>query len=404
MILKLAWRNIWRNKRRTWILIAAVAIAYFGMFFFLTVTEGAIQQVIQNIIDSGVGHIQIHRKGYLEDPEVKKFIENPSQILKKLKAFERQIEAYSARVNLQGVIYSPQETSPVQVIGGDLDLEKTLSKLDDYIVDGYYPTSKNEILIGKDLAEILKVNLGDKVVLSCADVTGEIASYAFRVAGIFKSPSKDVNRMLVLVDIRAASEIAGYKNQVNEIVIRLKSDKFTPVVKAELEKMLGEDFEVLSWGEVYPLIKYQFEMFSEFLFIYGLFILMGAVFGIVNVFFMSIYERMREFGILRALGLKPGQLRNLIIAEGFLIAIVAIGVALIPSFALFAYLSVKGLNLSVFSRSLEIWGSGSIIYPALNAGSFIGMTLLIFVVVILSVIFPARKARKIIITEALRYV
>ncbi|MFQ6082999.1 MAG: ABC transporter permease [Candidatus Aminicenantia bacterium] len=402
MIFRLAWRNIWRNKRRTWILISAISIGYFSLFIYMTVTEGAIRQVVENIIDSGTGHIQIHKAGYLSDPEVKKSIKNPDEILKILNFNE--IDMVTKRVNLQGVIYSPEETSPVRAIGGIPEKEKKLTKFTEYIVKGKFPEKEKEILIGSELEEILKVDLDDKVVLSCADKDGEISSFAFRVSGIFKSPSMEVNKFMVLTHITAAEKIAGYKNEANEIVIRLKNDKSLKEVLERTKKLIGSEYEVLSWEEIYPLIKYEFEIFREMVLLFGLIIFLGAVFGIMNVFYMSLFERMKEFGVLRAIGMKPLKLAKLIFAEGFLIGLISIGIGFFLGLILNTYLSVKGLNLSAFSKSLEIWGSGSIIYPYANFQTIIELTLLIMGLVIFSVIFPARKAVKIIITEALRYV
>jgi ABC-type lipoprotein release transport system permease subunit len=402
MIFKLAWRNIWRNKRRTWILISAITVGVFGLFFFLIITQGAIKQAVQNIIDSGVGHIQIHRAGYLQDPEVKKYILNPDLIIEKIKS--PQIETISKRVNLQGVIYSPTETSPVQVIGGELNKEKLLTRLDDFIIKGHFPQSEKEIFIGSDLAETLEVGLDDKVVLSSADLAGELSSYAFRVGGIFKSPSREINKYLVLISIKPASKIAGYENMVNEIVIRLKKDKMISTVLEGIKQKIGSDFEVLSWGDVYPALKYQFEIFNEMMFIFGFIILLGATFGIMNVFFMSIYERMREFGVIRAIGVKPISLGKLIIVEGSLIGLVSILIGAVLSSVLYIYLSIKGLNLSIFSRSLEIWGTGAIIYPSIDLLSILGLIFLILFIILISVLIPARKASKIVIAEALKYV
>ena len=402
MILKLAWRNIWRNKRRTWILVSAITIGLFGLFFFLILMEGAINQAVQNIIDSGTGHIQIHKKGYLSDPEVKKYIKNPDKLIKKINFPE--IEKISKRVNLNGVIYSPRETSPVQVIGGELEREKEFTRLDDYIIKGHFPESGSEILIGSELADILQVELEDKVVISSSDINGEISSYAFRVGGIFKSPSKEVNKYLVLIDIKPASIIAGYKNMANEIVIKLKEEKYIPKVIEKIKKITGLDLEVLSWGDVYPALKFQFEAFTEMMFIFGFIILLGATFGISNVFFMSIYERMREFGVLRAIGLKPSGLGKLILVEGLLIGLVSILISSFLCAILYIYLAIKGLNLSVFSRSLEIWGSGAIIYPSISLEGIMAMIFLVFLIVLISIIVPARKASKIVVSEALRYV
>ncbi|MGB8951436.1 MAG: FtsX-like permease family protein [Candidatus Aminicenantales bacterium] len=402
MILKMAWRNIWRRKRRTWILISAVTVALFGLFFFLSVTEGGVRQAVKNIIDSGTGHIQIHREGYLRDPEPKRFIFAPDSLMEKIPFSE--IETMAKRVNLQGVIYSPQATSPVQSIGGDLEKEKRLTKFREFLIKGRFPEKENDILIGNELADVLDVDLQDKIVFNSADVDGEIRASAFRISGIFKSPSRDVNRYFVLMDIRAAAHMAGYTDAANEIVIRLHKDRDVPRVQEKIKARVSRELEVLSWGDIYPALKYQFDIFKEMMLLFGFIILLGATFGIVNVFLMSIYERMREFGVMRAVGLKPIKLSRLIFMEGLLIGVVSVWIGGVLCAALYVYLSLKGLNLSVFSRSLEIWGTGAVIYPYISLASVFELVLMVFVIIFLSVIVPARKASKIVITEALRYV
>ncbi|MCP2618546.1 FtsX-like permease family protein, partial [Candidatus Aminicenantes bacterium AC-335-A11] len=235
-------------------------------------------------------------------------------------------------------------------------------------------------------------------------ITGELSSYAFRIGGIFKSPSKEINKYLVMIDINAASKIAGYNNMANEIIIRLKEDKALPSVLENIKQKIDSNFEVLSWGDVYPALKYQFEIFNEMMFIFGFIILLGATFGIMNVFFMSIYERMREFGVIRAIGVKPIELGKLIILEGLLIGLVSIFISSILCFILYIYLSIKGLNLSIFSRSLEIWGTGAIIYPSIDLPSIMILIFLVLLIILISVLIPARKASKIVIAEALKYV
>jgi len=190
----------------------------------------------------------------------------------------------------------------------------------------------------------------------------------------------------------------------NEIVIKLKKDKMISKVLENIKQKINSNFEVLSWGDVYPALKYQFEIFNEMMFIFGFIILLGATFGIMNVFFMSIYERMREFGVIRAIGLKPINLGKLIIIEGLLIGLVSILIGSILSSILYIYLSIKGLNLSIFSRSLEIWGTGAIIYPSINLPSIFGLIFLVLFIVLISVLIPARKASKIVVAEALKYV
>lgn len=402
MIFKLAWRNLWRSKTRSIILVVSITIGFFGLFFFYSVMKGALRQVITNVINSGTGHIQIHVKGYLEDPDIKKVIRNPEQILARLKGPEVAIA--TKRINLSGIINSPEETRPVQAIGGILENERKITNFARYIIKGKFPEKKRDILMGKELAELLKVDVGDKVVITSSDVTGDLSSFGFRVCGIFDTPSLDVNKYVVIIPYSAASAIAGYSGGANEIVVKLTDSKEIDRVKSKLKKSLGEQFEVLSWDEIYPLLKYEMEIFSEMMLAFGFIILLAAAFGIAEVFFMSLYERMREIGVLRAIGLAPGEIAKLVFVESFLLFLVSIGAGGVLNLIFYLYFVHKGINLSIFSRSLEIWGSGSVIYPYIQIGDIFAMVFLVFFIVFLSVIFPMRKARKITAVEALKYV
>lgn len=402
MIFKLAWRNLWRSKTRSVILIISITVGFFGLFFFYSLMKGAIRQVIYNVINSGTGHIQIHIKGYLEDPDVKKVIGEPDKILAQLKSPEVAIA--TKRINLSGIINSPEETRPVHALGGILKKEKKITNFAQYIVEGKFPEGKRDILMGKELAELLKVGVGDKVVITASDVSGALSSYGFRISGIFETPSLDINKYVVIISYEAASTITGYKGGANEIVIKLSDSKLLDKIKNQLKVALGPGYEVLSWDEVYPLLKYETDVFSQTMLIFGFIILFAAAFGIAEVFFMSLYERMREIGVLRAIGLSPGEISKLVFVEALILFLVSIGAGGVINAIFYIYFYHKGINLSIFSKSLEIWGSGSVIYPYIQIGDVVAMVILVFVIVFLSVIFPMRKARKITAVEALRYV
>ncbi|MGQ9617942.1 MAG: ABC transporter permease [Candidatus Aminicenantia bacterium] len=384
------------------ILITAISIGIFGIFFFLVTTKGAVKQAVENIIDSGVGHIQIHRQGYIKEPDMEKFINAPDELIEKLNF--QNIEIVSKRINLSGVLYSSTETFPVSIIGGELEKEKKLTRFEDYLIKGKYPSSEKEILIGNELAESLKVDVEDKIVFTTSDLRGDLSSFAFRVSGVFRSSAKDINKTVSLISIETASKIADYNNMANEIVIRLKNDKFTQRVIEDIKKILDSELEVLYWGDVFPFLKYQFDVFNQSMFIFRFILIFAVTFSIMNVFFVSIFERIREFGVFRAMGFKPYALVKLIFLERILLALVSIILSSVICSIFYFYLSIKGLNLSIFSKSLEIWGVSSIIYPHTSLSDILNIISLVFLIVAFSIIFPARKVLKIIITDALRYV
>ncbi len=402
MILKFAWRNIWRNRTRSIILITSVVIGYFSLFFFYSIDKGAIQQAIENVINSGTGHIQIHIKGYLDDPDIKKKIENPEGIIEKISSSE--ILSAFPRVDLNGIIASPEETRPVRAMGGKLGEMRKNTMFSLYLEKGKFPKKPDQILIGRELAELLRVSIGDRVVITSSSTAGELSSYGFRVSGIFHTPSLEANKYIVLISMEAAKEIAGYKDEANGIYIKLRNPEHLERVKNRIKKLLGEKYEVLAWYEVFPILKYEMKSFSQLMLIFGFIILLGAAFGIDEVFFMSIYERMREIGVLRAMGVSPGKITEILLTEALLLGVVSVIAGNIISAAFYFYFAKKGINLSIFSRSLEVWGAGSVIFPLIDPAEVGELILMVFLIVLLSVVFPLRKARKITPVEGLRYV
>ncbi len=383
-------------------MVISITIGFFSLFFFYSVDKGAIKQVIDNIIDTGVGHIQVHRKGYLQDPDVKKSIKDPDSVIAKIKS--PAVAAITKRIKLTGIIASPEETRPVQAFGGVFPQERRLTVFDQYVEKGRFPREEGEILLGKELAELLKVGPGDKVVITSSSRTGDLSSYAFRVCGIFKTPSLDVNKYVVLISFKAAEVLAGYEDEANEIVLKLKNSRNIAKVKEKIKKELGPEYEVLSWDEVHPLLKYEMDAFSQMMLLFGFIILLAAAFGIAEVFFMSVYERMREIGIMRAMGLRPGVVTKLILCEAFLLSLVSVAAGGLISAVFYLYFSHRGIDLSIFSQSLELWGSGSLIHPYITLEEVFLLAAMVFLIVFLSVIFPIRKARRISAVEALRYV
>ncbi len=402
MTLKLAWRNLWRNRTRSLLLVSSITLGFFSLFFFMSVAKGAVFQAIENLINSGTGHIQIHLRGYLQDPDIKKEIKHPRRLLSLLRSPSIRLAAY--RINLTGIISSPEESRPVRALGGLPPVERTMTNFSSYIVEGKFPWKEDGILLGKALASMLRVELGDRVVITSSDREGNLSTYAFRVRGIFKTPSQQINKYLVLIHYRAAVELAGYRDGANEIVIKLKKGSRVEEEKRRLSSLLGDKYEVLAWYDVYPLLKYEMDAFSRMMLIFGFIILLGASFGIAEVFFMAVYERMREIGILRSLGVSPSGITRIFLAEALLLSTVSLLLGGFLSLVFYLYFSSRGLNLSVFRRSLEVWGSGSVIYPRISPWEVLQLVLLVFLVVLLSVLLPLRKARKIKPAEALRYV
>ena len=403
MLARLAWRNLWRNRIRSWIVIGSVAIGTLGLIVITMLTEGLLRQMVRNVIDGGTGHLQIHPHGYLQDPDVRKRIARPDVILRQLSAMPAIARA-TPRVVLQGVISSPYNSAPVQIVGGDPAAEREITFFTRYIVRGRFPEHRTEALIGRELAHHLNVDLGERIVLTGADRRGELVSVAVRVSGWVHTPIRDLNRYFVFVPIDVARELAGYRGEATLIVVRLHRDRDVRPVVAAVRHFLPPTLDVTPWDAIHPEIRFQLEIFAEFNWITALIVFLAAALGVMNVFYMAVYERMREFGILRAIGMQPQEIRRLIYFEAMWLSLIGLSLGFLGSLGIYALWNVRGLNLARLSRAMEAWGTGAVIYPSLSWGPILEFLGVLFVCVFLAVWIPARRATRISVVEAMQHV
>ncbi len=403
MLARLAWRNLWRNRIRSWIVIGSVAIGTLGLIVITMLTEGLLRQMVRNVIDGGTGHLQIHRRGYLQDPDVRKCIADPDTILRRLSAIPAIAHA-APRVVLQGVISSPYNSAPVQIVGGVPAVERQITFFHRYIVRGRFPLQGDHALIGQELARHLNVNPGERMVLTSADRRGELVSVAVRVSGWVHTPIRELNRYFVFVPIRVARELAGYRRETTLIVVRLHRARDLRPTVAAIRSLLPPALDVTPWDAIHPEIRFQLEIFAEFNWITALIVFLAAALGVMNVFYMAVYERMREFGILRAIGMQPQQIRRLIYLEALWLSLTGLGLGILGSLGIYVPWHVRGLNLARLSRAMEVWGTGAVVYPSLSWGPILEFLGVLFVCVFLAVWIPARRATRISVVEAMHHV
>jgi ABC-type lipoprotein release transport system permease subunit len=403
LYIKLAWRNIFRNTRRTVIASTAIGIALACLLFFDSFIIGMEYNMVRSATDSFIGHAQIHRKGFRDTQEVDVTINNADQIMRLLQR-EQTVEAFSARTLSMGMITSAANLSTVEVVGIDPRAEQAVSKVDDAVNQGDFFKAQNpqDIVIGSELAEVLEVTLGERVVVTLSQAgSGDLAQDMFRVSGIYHFGVKELDRGMVFIRLYKEQEMLNIGDRVHEISVRFKNLKFADDDSLPFWGNYSRyGNEALSWGELLPDLKGMFEMTGVFRSVMSLMLMFVVIFGIVNTLFMSLYERMFELGVLRAVGTKPRGVMKLMICESGALAVLSIAVGLVLGLIVTGIFSITGIDY----RGIEFAGSVilEVIYPVMKPFQFIVYPIGLFVFMLLVGLYPAGVAARMSIADAIR--
>lgn len=404
MILKLAWRNIWRNKRRSFIVIGSVIVGVVALIIMDGLSSGMLYQMLFNQISSRISHIQIHKKGFNDKKVIQNFIPDYRKVENEVKG-NPSVQAYSKRVITFGLLSSASNSSGVYINGIIPSGEEKITKIKNSIIEGSYLTgNKREIVIGKKLADKLHVGLGNKVVALSNTPDGTIGTDVFRIVGIFETFSSEFDKSSVYIPLSSAQEMLDIGDNIHEIAIITGDYKQSAKVKEQLEAVLNGDYEVLSYEDLLPMLIVQIDLYKEMMWITNLIIGLALIFGIINVMLMAVFERIKEFGVLMSIGMKNSKLFFMIIIEAFIIGIMGTVLGIIIGVIIHLPLSMIGINLSLFAESLESFGAGAIIYPVLTPENLISILIMIPFISVIGALYPAYRAIRLEPVSAIRYI
>ncbi len=404
LYLKLAWRNIFRNKRRTIISGIAIAIGLASLIYVDALYIGMKINIVDNITKSFISDGQIHRKGFRQRQEVELTVNNPDKVIKALKK-NKMISDFSLRTYSFSMISSSNNVNSVLLVGIEPDKEKTISQIDDAIIKGNFFEGKgdNQIVIGKKLADILEVGIGDRIVITAAQAhSSELSQELFRVSGIYYLNNPEMDKGMAFIKIGKAQKMLNIGDNFHEIALKFKKGTdLLNIDKLPFWKNFSKNGnEALSWMGLFPQMKVMFEMTNLSLALVGLILFAIVALVIINSLFMSIYERMFEFGVLRAIGTRPLVAFKLIILESAALGIFSILIGIIFGFIITLIYTKIGIDYS----GIEVMGVTikNIIYPVMELRQFIIYPVIVFFITLIIGIYPGIYAAKLKPAEALR--
>ncbi len=401
--IKLAWRNVLRNKRRTIIAGIAIGIGLACLIFYDGLIIGMEDVAIRSATDSFIGEAQIHREGFQTSRDTTLTVNQSEEVIKGLKT-DPLVEGYSPRTLAMAMITSPANVNSVLLVGIDPQRERAISKIDDAIKEGNFFSEANprDIVIGSKLAEILEIGLGDRLVATVSTAhSGDLSQEMFRVSGIYHFSIKEMDQGMAFIRLPVAQQMLGIGDQVHEIAIKFSQLKYASQEDLPFWKTFSDHGnKAISWEELLPQLKTMFEMTGAFKVILAFLLIIVVIFGIINTLFMSLYERLFEFGILRAVGTRPWGVFKLMLAESGSLGIISAVIGIIISLIITGIMAQTGIDY----RGIEFAGTtfNDLLYPVMKIYQFIIYPAGLFAFTLLVGIYPAIVASRMSITDAIR--
>lgn len=392
MLARIAWRNVWRNKSRSGVVIGSMIMGIWALSF----GGGFMQSFLISYIASSIKHetsnVQIHHPEFTKDFDIRFTIPDPAGIIRNLEQ-NSSIKYICSRSIVNGMISSPHQASGVEIVGIDPESEARVTELDSLISDGDYfkSISSNPLLIGEKLAENLNVKVGSKVVLTFQDADGNITAARFRVTGILHATSIPINESTAFVMKEDLNNLLNTSDAVHEIA-------FTTVTGTNDQELAGElavqfpRLKVAYWGEISPGLIFMKQWMGASLKMLIIIIMAALAFGIVNTMLMAVLERIRELGVLMALGMGRKRLFLMIMIETIFLSIAGGPLGLLVGYLTISYLGRTGIDLTKYSEGLESFGYDSILYPTLTVTDYLQIVVGVLVTACLASIYPAWKA------------
>ena len=404
---KMAWRNIWRNPRRSILTVCAITFASVLLVFMLSFQFGSYETMINTSVKISTGHLQVQAEKYLEKKSIRYTIPDPDIITAVLNVIP-DVAAYTLRGQAFSLISSEDRTYGAVVTGIDPQREAKVSRIKKLMRQGNFLTEHdvNQAVVGRLLAKNLRVTIGDELTLLGQGRDGSIAATVMQVKGIFGSGIDEFDRSTLQIPLSTFQEVFSMDHAVHEVVVIAKSLSDVSEIKAEIQAALsdldnGKSLKTLDWQELMPGLRQAIEMdLVSGLIFYGLLLIVVA-FSILNTFLMAIFERKKEFGVMMAIGTTPRRMTKVLLIESMTMTVIGIAIGIMLGIGITYYFQLYGIDFAAGSELLSQFGITGRIYPKLSLLSVsIGPFMVLFFTFI-SALYPALKVRRLCPVEAM---
>ena len=403
MLFSISWRNIWRNKVRSLVIIFSIALGIFAGVAATAFMKGLAEQRIQKVIKTELSYVQIHKEGFRQNSDFKGYIPKATQLVSEIRKIPN-VTGATERIVVQAMVATAETATGVLVSGVDIENEPKVTNLSEKLIDGEYlkGIKKNPVVIGKKLAEKLNAKIRTRIVITLQDTANNVVSGLFRVSGIYTTNNNMYDESHVFVkedDIRSLTELPD--GAAHEIAININDNENLTKVEESLKK-IAAGYEVLDWKSLRPEMNYLTEAMDLYMYIFIIIILLALLFGIINTMLMVVMERTKEIGMLMAIGMNKIRIFSMIVLESILLSLTG-GVVGIIIGALFSkWRSNVPIDLSMWAQGYEQLGYDAYVYLSLEPIMLVNITILVIITGVIAALYPAYKALKNDPADALR--
>jgi ABC-type lipoprotein release transport system permease subunit len=389
------------------VILTAVLIGVWSMICLGALMRGIANQMVRNGISTLTGHVQVHQKGYRNDPVIENSMTDTGVVESVLEETLPADALWASRIRVNAIVSNARHSSGITMVGIHPQREGRISFIEGAVTQGRYlePDEKNGIVVGKALVEKFETKLGRKLILMSQDTNQEIASHAFRIVGIFRAEMAANEEAFAFITALEAQKMLKLKKGISEVSILLpdyqKADRVADALRTAFAST--NDYEVHTWRELLPMATAVLKMYDWFIFLWFLVVFIAMGFGIVNTTLMAVFERIREFGLLKALGMRPWWIVKEVLTETLFLLILGMLAGNALGFVSVFALSGTGIDLSALAAGLEYVGMSRVIYPMIESKDVVVANLVVFILGLLVSVYPAAKAARFTPVEALTY-
>ena len=403
MYLTLAWRNIWRNKRRSWIAIASIFFAVIIALFTRSMQLGGYRYMVKSAVSFYTGYVQVHSAGYWEEQSLdKSFIH--SDYLKMMAGEVDRVTTSTPRLESFALMSSGEHTAVAMVVGVEPETEDRMTNLRKKVTEGnYLKGGEAGILLAVGIADILEVSVGDTVVLLGQGYHGVTAAGKYPVTGIVEFPAPDLNSIMSYLPIREAQFLYGANDRVTAVAFLIDGQEHLSGVVSGLRERLDENYEVMSWSDMLPELVQYIEMDNAqgIIMIWIIYMVIG--FGILGTLLMMTMERTREFGMLISIGLKRMRLAFILTLESAILSLIAVVIGTVMGIPLLAYYRLNPIMLGGKAAEVMIaYGFEPILPFSMDPSIFWTQALTVLVIAIIAALYPIFRVFRLRPVEAVR--
>ena len=390
----LARRNLWRNHRRTIIMLAAISVGTWSMIFMIALMRGMVEDMLNEGIAVLPGHVQVHHPDYQDDPSISNLVPIPdAEIAARFDA--AGIEKWASRVKVPAVVTSEYESRGVTMLGIDPARERGLTFIDEDRLEGRFLESAddNGIVIGRKLASTLETELGKRIVLMTQDPDNEIADRGFRIVGLFDAKMEAFEEGFVFIGKGTAQKLLGTPDRVTEVFALGGDYRDVEPLFDKVSEVVDGSVDVQRWYEIDTYLGTMLTVMDGFVFVWIIVIFFALSFGLVNTLVMAVFERVREIGLMLALGMKPRSILGQIVIESLMLLAIGLVIGNVIAWASIQPLK-GGIDISVVGEGMEFFGASSTLYPKLLASDVLLTNVVVLVLGFLASLSPAWRASR----------